>query len=237
MNIHIVDNKYSNDERSIELRDWCNANVGRTKSLNSLVLGGCGLSHYKNGRNRINDPLWKRIVKEMKNIESHERILGKRLRPNKRISTFLHSNKSIIYNNAKIHFRSSVNLKFFNDHFGTDITLDTIADHREFLSSNFKEYYESVFLNDGKNVISDDKVDVIKNWVKDNRKVKLRLANIVFGYNYRKNCFDMGFSNIISKLENDKKIKVSNYNRCLSVIQKVDEMIKNNHAIAIAASK
>lgn len=225
-------NIYALDSKSIELREWCNANIGRTSLLTKEANISPGLSHYKYGRNKISDSLWKKLKRAMSSVELTEKNLNVKLRPTKRNSTYNHSTASSIYYTAKAHLANPKNLESFNKFFGMSITLENMNSEKEFIISNYKKYYEYCWKPNHSFHQSN-----ILSWLNDNGKVKTRLANIVYGYNYRNNCYDNGFSNIVYKLKSNKQLSDKTLVRCDLVIKKVDEMIKNNHAVAIAASK
>lgn len=238
-----VSNPYSNDPRSIELRNWCNANLGRGRRLEERVLGFNGISHYKYGKNKINDSMWESFSKEMKNIECYERKNGVKLRPNQRDSTYLHSLNPVIFCEAKNHLSRKDNLKKFNEFANSSISIDKINEHRDFIIEVYPLYKKEFFELDGETTVDPEKVMTeLEEWYsssEETKKVKQRLANFVYGYNYRNSDtqFTGAFSTLVSNIKSGKRIRVSTYDKIKKVMNKVDSMIDSNHAFAIAARK
>lgn len=77
----------------------------------------------------------------------------------------------------------------------------------------------------------------IDDWLINDRKRKLRLADAIYSANYTKS-FYKPFSEILRRLDNDYlNIKDSTINRIYKVMDKANSMIAENHPFAIAAFK
>ena len=90
------------------------------------------------------------------------------------------------------------------------------------------------------NRLSEIRLNIVTEWANSgNVKAKRRLANVVYEYNFPKsktetpNFTRTRFSYHMSA----NKIRVSTWNKMTAVMEKVDELIAENHQFAIAAGK
>lgn len=207
--------------RSEYIKNWCTEKNNRSAYLSSLVFVGMNhkskdvaLALIKKHQYAVNDDLWKKIKDAFVKIENFE----------------------YFYDNPVF---KDVNIKYLDE----NIVLELHAPYELAKFLNFLRVKESVQsyrtitqkdVEDNLTVYNNNEPSYkarVDEWLSNDTKRKLRLANVAYGCNYdcgvdSRKFTQISRSNFINKYEWEKVNKV---------IDKVDQMIKSNHPFALAA--
>jgi hypothetical protein len=242
-----VENEYANDPRAVELRNWCNEVRGRTSELSGRVLKyKTSLSHYKYGRFKINDDLQERITECKKIIESEEIRLNIKKKPVKEQSCFKHSPKKSSNRISHKQKFLNENINFFksiiNDYKLSSLfekkskySIDDIKRSIETGTYSFGLLQSAKLICKSIDVTTSDSefVSKVEEWIDQGNKLQnFRLFNLVYGLNYKNGDMNSDHLDAIIKDHNDH-----NMTEIISTIEKCNFLIKNQHPMAIAASK
>ena len=212
-------------ERSDIVKDWCSRYKLRTKRLAKFVFPNMNdyskevaIALVKKYEYVINDSLWDVFTDGMSHIERMENMIHLLSLGNLRID---YIDPVTLYRLETTNIDRFV-LSFCNKDRGF-LYSRTIVDEKTF-RDEVNRYIS----------VKPTRKSYVNNWLLSDKKVKLRLGNVAYILNYSENKDDLT-KNPFSLLTNDDFFTDDNWQRIQSIMNKVDQMINDNHPFALSA--
>lgn len=232
---------FSNDDLVKLLVAWCDNKRGRSARLSELVwpnrnknAQSVALAPIKQKKKVPSKDTWQLIIDSMVKVESNETKV-----PAKRTKKI----KSFVTPNIKIKIKAKAEVK-------DEVTLLTDEDKKEFINFAYhgfdptKVTDEMIFSNRQAfkdnlyhfNAHRHDKsvksqLYIIKQWLKEDTKCKIKLANVTYMMNFDRDESN-GFSKLINNIMTD-----DDFIRAAKIMSKVNQLIEYNSPFALAARR
>lgn len=212
-------------ERSDIVKEWCTRYNLRTSRLARYVFPNMNdnskdvaIAMVKKYEYVINDVLWEDFKDGMNHIERVEKMIHLLSLGNMRLDTI---------DSVTLYHLETMNINRFIMSF-CNLTRGflysrTVVDYRTF-GDEVSRYINAKPIRKA----------VLNEWLHTDRKVKLRLANIAYILNYSENKDDL-IQQPFSLLARDDFFTDEHWNQIQSVMNKVNEMIVNQHPFALGA--
>lgn len=230
------DSLYHNDDRTVELFNWTNANVGRLKKISLFIFNNPSMLYlYKSGKLKISDDLYERIKNGMAEIEKSEAHIKKPYVS--KISHKGYNQRGKIYSKVINSFKLEKTINEFSKFCNSDFTIDNFKDekYRNIIIDN----YDDFMLSSGRRV--DDVVDksividILENFY-DTYNDRLKAFNIIFCKLANTKFIGNNFSTLKQdcKRKNVKKYKYDFIVQTIDIVKNIDaELIEELNKLTI----
>lgn len=169
------------DERTVELRKWCNDNKGRTLALCKRIYShSTGIHPYKSGKLVITDELWSRIKEEMKYVESHEsKVKTPYISVTKTRNIIADGN---IYAQAIDGLSKDRGRKAFSEFVGIEVTAENLRSKelRDLIIINYPKYLKALGRGTEYRIKSSILREEIDQWLLTDESIKRRMFLFIY---------------------------------------------------------